>query len=500
MHSGRSDQPPAKSRASRRLNYESWRTDSMRTTINKTSLKLAASATKPRVILSVALVFLLASPALQRLVRAASGDLDSTFGTGGKVNLAFPGSNDAVRGTAIQSDGKIVVAGSDGNDFTLARYNTDGTLDTGFGSAGKVVTDFSGGADQAFAVAIDSSGKIVAAGSTTNTVSPTGTDFALARYNATGTLDATFGGGGKVVTDFHGGNDQATALKIDSNGKLVVGGRAFNPGSGPSTPSTSFDFALARYNADGTLDATFGTGGKTTTDFFGNADQVSAIGIASDGKIVAAGFATNCNVGNDFGLARYDTNGALDSGFGTGGKVTTDFTGGDDRASAIAIQSDGKIVVAGSTNDSTSPTGAGAANPASVAAGGSTLLSVTVTPGTNPASTGTRVAVDLSSIGGSAAQQFFDDHTHGDVTAGDNVFSFQATVAAATTAGVKTLPFSIADNQSRTGCGSISLTVTAAMMASASAPVMSDEPSQPAQDPSGPQAAAADSQQMLAPA
>jgi uncharacterized delta-60 repeat protein len=120
----------------------------MRTNIQKTSLKFAASATKPRVILSVAPVFLLASPALQRLVRAASGDLDSTFGSGGKVTLAFPGSNDAIHGTAIQSDGKIVAVGSDGNDFTLARYNTDGTLDASFGSAGKVATDFSGGGGQ----------------------------------------------------------------------------------------------------------------------------------------------------------------------------------------------------------------------------------------------------------------------------------------------------------------------------------------------------------------
>src|SRR5215471_8871134 len=232
-HTGRSDRLYAKNRAYPRLAKKSRRTDSMRTTIPKTSLKFAVSATKARVILSVALVFLLASPALQRLVRAASGDLDSTFGTGGKVSLPLPGSNDSVRGTAIQSDGKIVVAGSDSNDFTLARYNTNGTLDSSFGSAGEVVTDFSGGADQAFAVAIDSSGKIVVAGSAANpsTVNPTGTDFALARYNTNGSLDMTFGSGGKVVTDFNGGPDQASALIIDSNGKIVVGGRAFNKGS-----------------------------------------------------------------------------------------------------------------------------------------------------------------------------------------------------------------------------------------------------------------------------
>src|SRR5262249_6143539 len=276
--------------------------------------------------------------------------------------------------------------------------------------------------------------------------------------------------------------------------------RAFNQGTPPSTPSTSFDFALARYNADGTLDAAFGTGGKTTTDFFGNSDQVSAIGIQSDGKIVAAGFSANCNVGNDFALARYTTAGVLDSTFGTGGKVTTDFIGGDDRALAVAIQSDGKIIAAGSTNDSTSPAGAGAASPASVAAGGSTRLTVTVTPGTNPTSVGTRGSGHLSSIGGSAAQQFFDDGTHGDVTAGDNVFSFQATVTPATTAGAKLLPVGITDNQTRTGCGSISVTVTASMMAAARPGAATDEVSQAAGDPSDPEGSAGDDHQMLAPA
>jgi uncharacterized delta-60 repeat protein len=475
----------------------------MRKTIPENRFKLGASASQPRVLLAMALVFLLSSSVLQNLVRAASGDLDSTFGTGGKVTLAFPGANDAIRATAIQSDGKIVVAGSDGNDFTLARYTTSGALDSTFGTGGMVTTDFSGGVDQAFAVVIDSNGKYVVAGSAANTssVNPTGTDFALARYNTNGSLDGTFGTGGKVVTDFLGNSDQASAIKIDSNNKIVVAGRAFNPGSPPSTPNTSFDFALARYNADGSLDSSFGTGGKTTTDFFGNLDQASAIAIqASDGKIVAAGSAQNCNVGNNFALARYNTDGTLDSGFGTGGKLTTDFAGGDDRASAVAIQSDGKIVAAGTTNDSLSPLGTGTANPASVAAGGSTLLTVTVTPGTNPASTGTRVTGDLSSIGGSAAQQFFDDGMHGDVTAGDNVFSFQATVAAATTASGKTLPFSITDNQTRTGCGSISLTVTAAMMAATGADAAKDEQPQPAGDPSEPQPPVADDQQMVTPA
>jgi uncharacterized protein len=107
----------------------------------------------------------------------------------------------------------------------------------------------------------------------------------------------------------------------------------------------------------------------------------------------------------------------------------------------------------------TNPTGVGAADPATVAPGGTSLLTVTVTPGTNPASTGIAVSADLSAIGGSATQSFFDDGTNGDVTAGDNVFSFSATISAATAPGAKSLPASISDAQSRTGSATISLTV-----------------------------------------
>ena len=427
-------------------------------------IRVRANNLRMRGVLGLALVVMLLAAVPLSLVRAASGDLDASFGVGGKVPIAFPGANDAIRGVVVQDDEKIVAVGSDGGDFSLARYNNDGSLDESFAGGGQVTTDFSGGIDQAFAVAVDSNGNYVVAGSATNTstMNPTGTDFAIARYTSAGVLDVTFGVGGKVVTDFNNNNDQAAALKLDSNGKIVLAGRAFIPGA-PATPGTSFDFAVARYNASGSLDATFGTGGKTTTDFFGGVDQATAVAVQGDGKIVVAGVASNCNVGDNFALARYTTSGALDSGFGTGGKLTTDFTAGDDRASAIAIQTDGKIVVAGSTNDSTSPSGVGAANPTSVGAGGSTLLTVTASPGANPASIGLRVTGNLSSIGGSPVQQFFDNGTQGDATAGDNVYSFQATVTAVTTAGVKNIPISVSDSQTRTGCASISLTVTAGM-------------------------------------
>jgi uncharacterized delta-60 repeat protein len=429
--------------------------------------------TRARAVLASVLVAFLILSVSFRLVRAASGDLDSSFGTGGKVTLAFPGANDVARATAIQSDGKIIAAGTDGNDFMLVRYNSTGSIDTTFGSSGRVTTDFSGSIDQAFAVVIDANGKYVAAGSSTNPSS--GTDVALARYNTDGSLDVSFGVGGKVTTDFFSNSDQAFAIAIDSSQKIVIGGRAFNPGS-PSTASTSFDFALARYSTTGVLDSTFGTGGKVTTDFDHGVDQISSIALQSDDKIVAAGIAANCISGNNFALARYGTTGVLDSTFGTGGKVTTDFIGGDDKASAVAIQTDGKIVVAGASNDSTNPQGTGAANPDSVASGGTTLLTVSVTAGANPTSTGIKVTGDLSAIGGSGAQSFFDDGTHGDATANDNVFSFEATVAVGITAGAKNLSAVISDSQARNGCASISLTVTAEVMPSLSRVSVSKDP------------------------
>ena len=271
-------------------------------------------------------VGLLAVPA-----QAAPGDLDLSFGTGGKVITDFgPGSNSATA-IAIQADGKIVaVGGSSSGDFALARYNTDGSLDASFGTGGKVTTDI-GLFDVAFAVAIQADGKIVAAGGT----APEGfcCQFALARYNADGSLDVSFGVGGKVTTVFSG-DSRAFAVAIQADGKIVAAG-------GTDDPFIT-DFALARYNADGSLDTSFGVGGKVTTDF-GGFDRASGLAVQGDDKIVAVGAG---GPNNDFVLARYNTDGSLDTSFGTGGKVTTDF-GGFDGANGLAIQGDDKIVAAG---------------------------------------------------------------------------------------------------------------------------------------------------------
>jgi len=259
-------------------------------------------------------------------VTAAPGDLDTTFDGDGKVTTNFTAGDDVARGVAIQSDGKIVTAGSAGNtpDFALARYNTDGSLDITFDGDGKVTTSFTAGEARARGVAIQADGKIVAVGEVG--VNPN-LDFALARYNADGSLDTTFGVNGLVTTEFNG-TDRARGVAIQSDGKIVAVGDDGNA-----------DFALARYNTDGSLDITFDGDGKVTTDiFFG--DSAHGVAIQSDGKIVAVGDSV------DFALARYNADGSLDTTFDGDGIVETDFSG-NDVAFAVAIQSDGKIVAVG---------------------------------------------------------------------------------------------------------------------------------------------------------
>ena len=277
----------------------------------------------------------------------SDGTLDATFGVDGKVRTHFSAkSSDSASGVAIQADGKIVVAGVAGSGpdkhpvFALARYNSDGTLDTSFGVDGKVETDFSPRGDGAADVAIQADGRIVVIGNAAGRGK-----FALARYNSDGTLDATFGGDGKVMTDFTSGSDWASGVAIQADGRIVAAGAA-GYYSGHSR------FALARYNSDGTLDATFGVDGKVMTDFTSASDSASGVAIQADGRIVAAGVAGDQSGNSKFALARYNSDGTLDASFGVDGKIETDFTPRGDFASGVAIQTDGKIVVVGTANQS----------------------------------------------------------------------------------------------------------------------------------------------------
>jgi uncharacterized delta-60 repeat protein len=266
----------------------------------------------------------------------ADGSLDTSFGTAGKVINSFGLQDDRATGVAIQTDGKIVVVVDGTGEFVVARYNADGSPDAGFGGGSKVVTSFGHSYDSPTVVVLQGDGKIVVAGATRRDGN-TGSNFALARYNANGSLDTSFDKNGMVITDFSRGDDTAWSVGIQSDGKIVAGGSA--------TIGTDPDFALARYLTNGTLDTSFGTQGKVTTDFGTrlNGDAIHGIVLQPDGKIVAAGETMS---GIDTALARYNANGTLDTSFGTGGKVVADF-GGDDKARGVALQSDGKIVIAG---------------------------------------------------------------------------------------------------------------------------------------------------------
>jgi len=264
---------------------------------------------------------------------AQSGYLDNSFSSDGIQVTDLLAGDDEAYSIALQSDGKMVVAGYAGGNFGVTRYNTDGTLDNSFGSGGKVITDF-GESEQANSVAIQTDGKIVAAGWSHDG----GNDhwaFALARYNSDGSLDGTFGGDGMVTTNNAGYDyyDKAYAVAIQPDGKIVAAGS-----SGVAGIYT--DFSSFRYNPDGSLDNTFGTGGIVTTNFFED-DAARAIVIQPDGKILESGYRSD--VGG-FALCRYNSDGILDSAFGTDGKLSP---GIGDVAYAIALQADGKIVAVG---------------------------------------------------------------------------------------------------------------------------------------------------------
>ena len=279
-----------------------------------------------------------------------NGSLDTSFGNGGIVTTSFPGQGSYAFALALQADGKIIAAGTDfvnfsnednsNTDFGLERYNPDGTPDATFGNGGQVTTDFDGFNDDAFSVLIQADGKIVAVGSAKNPANFY--DFAAVRYQADGTIDTTFGVAGKVRTDFgHSDFDQARSAALQPDGKIVAAGTTiFNN-------TLSEPFAVARYNSNGTLDTTFGSGGKVQIGF-GSFDQTAyKVLLQPDGKIVTAGYPNTESSDSDFLLARLKTNGSLDRTFGIGGKVRTSFGDLNGGAYGAVLQLDGKIVAVG---------------------------------------------------------------------------------------------------------------------------------------------------------
>jgi uncharacterized delta-60 repeat protein len=257
------------------------------------------------------------------------------------VTTAIGSGVDAAHAVAVQPDGKIVAVGSAGSDADpfVVRYSSNGSLDTSFGSGGKATIPSSLVGQGSFnAVSLQPDGKIVAAG--TSFSGAKGQDFVVARYNANGSLDASFGTSGIATTDVLGHNDVVTGLALQPDGTIVAGGKA-NTGS-------AWDFAAVRYAANGALDTSFGTNGKVTTSF-GSGDSVAnALVRQPDGKLVLAGYSGSAT-SSEFALVRYTAGGSLDPTFGSSGKVTTALGSGSSRneARALALQPDGKIIAAG---------------------------------------------------------------------------------------------------------------------------------------------------------
>jgi uncharacterized delta-60 repeat protein len=266
----------------------------------------------------------------------APGDLDASFGGDGWETTDL-GQVDRAQDVAIQADGKIVVAGwtqTPGSaDFAVARYNADGTLDGSFGEAGKVTTSLSGRADKAFAVAVQPDGAIVVAGFTWSDLQERRA-FGLVRYASDGAVDTTFGTDGLVVTNLTPRVDRAAAVAI-RNERIVVAGTVY-PG----------DFAVARYKSDGSLDTSFSGDGIQTVDFDGARDIVRGLALQASGMIVVSG-SSNRRVA----VARLTRDGRLDREFSGDGRTTTDAGGGwAAGGGGLALQPDGKIVVSGTAS------------------------------------------------------------------------------------------------------------------------------------------------------
>lgn len=277
----------------------------------------------------------------------ADGAIDATFGTAGVV-VTTVGTYAAAGTIVLQPDGKMVVAGTvesgANRDFLIARYNHDGTLDTTFSADGIVTTAIGTGHDYTTAVALQEDGKIVVAGFT---AAGGANDIALARYHPDGSLDASFDGDGKLTTAIGTGDDRAYALALLPDGRILVAGWAAAGGSE--------DFALVRYNPNGSLDTTFDGDGKVTTAIGTSNDHAYALVLQTDGKVILGGEALEANV-NRFALARYHADGSLDATFHGDGKLTTTLspspTSGPngDVVRALAIDADGRLVAVGGSS------------------------------------------------------------------------------------------------------------------------------------------------------
>lgn len=268
------------------------------------------------------------------------GSLDTTFSSDGKV-LLDASSDVFATGAAIQPDGTIIVIGGNHaakHDVLVTKFKADGTPDASFATTGQRIIDI--GPDSIGArILLQANGKIIVIGEAVQT--GVTTSFVLARLNSDGMLDASFSSDGLAAVVFGDAKTSSSSScgALQADGKILVAGTAQNAAGGD-------DFALARLNTDGTLDTTFAGDGRLTTDFASGKDGATCIAVQPDGKILVGGYATSAG-SRDFALARYNSDGTPDLGFSGDGKMTIDFDGTSDTARALSVLPDGKIVIAG---------------------------------------------------------------------------------------------------------------------------------------------------------
>jgi uncharacterized delta-60 repeat protein len=288
-------------------------------------------------------------------VYSQAGSLDSSFGTGGKVVTSINSGADKAYAVALQTDGKIIVAGmttnaATGKDFACLRYNSDGTLDGTFGTSGIVTNDGQIGSDDVvYSIAIQADGKIILAGFSDD---GTNKNAALIRLNTNGTLDTSFGTSGKVFTDFITGRaDEVKTVKIHSlTGNIIVGGTS-------ALTSTNSQAIIARYTSAGLLDTTFNTTGKVLLDDDSGSgtyyNVIEDLAVKSNGKISAVGWINQQGLqwsANYYGC-RINSNGSMDTSFSTNGYIVTN--GGfnaDDKSFSMILNSDDSILYSGGGN------------------------------------------------------------------------------------------------------------------------------------------------------
>jgi uncharacterized delta-60 repeat protein len=278
----------------------------------------------------------------------ADGSLDASFDADGRAMVAMANhSYDEARSVVLQADGKILVAGSNGIDpvYSLLRLNADGSLDTSFDTDGKALISVGSGYDLARSVLVQPDGKILVAGAST-TPAHGAADMSLIRLNADGSLDTSFAGDGSTIIPVGTGFSAAQSLGLLPDGKILV--------AGTSVGSGGTDFTVLCLNADGSLDATFGSAGvaQIAISAGSGSDQASSLAVQADGCIVLAGSSDNGSY-YDFSVARLLADGSLDTSFGTAGTVVIPLGSKSAYAYSVAIQPDGRILVAGNSYNGT---------------------------------------------------------------------------------------------------------------------------------------------------